>query len=257
MENPNDKLQTRTSNLPAVPDYIKKGDTRGTENIGRDDVKPPALRLAQSSSPETKRSEPDRFIEGLAEGQFFNSITKQNYGEGPLQLVVINQLGHRHVLFDKDGKVVERNIPDNDPRTQWDGNNKPTVTKFYDYLVFLLGEDEPRMMTMSLKSTQLKKAVTLNTQLKESRLPSFAHLLEANPVPERGNGKSWMGWRFTFTGYAPADVYHAADKVYGEFFGVAGQKQSIVVDDEIVDDATGTGEMKSAGSGSTDDDIPF
>ena len=211
------------------PSFIKEGDQRGTENIGANDIKPPALRIAQSNSPEAKRSEKDKYIQGLTEGMFFNSATKEIYGEGPLQLIVVNQLGHRNVEFDPvDKKVVlDFAVPDGDPRTQFstevkDGKQvrvKPRATTFYDYLVLVVHEGGNDLATVSLKSTQLKKARELNTLLAGSKMPSFSFLFEVTPVPEHGKGNSWYGWKFSPKGYVSEAQYAEASKLYDKMLG--------------------------------------
>jgi hypothetical protein len=242
----------------ARPSFIQEGDIRGTENIGTDDIKPPALKLAQGQSPETKRSEPTKYIEGLREGEFFNTLTKEIYGEGPVGLVIVNQLGHRHVEFDPNDKtvVLDFNVPDGDPRTEFttgvkDGKQvrlKPRATKFYDYLVIAILEDGRRvMMTMSLKSTQLKKAVELNTLLKGAKLPSFAFLFEVSAVPEKRGNNNFYGWLFTPKGYVDEAVYNEASDIYDRLKG-----KNIQVED--------TGDGADEGDGGTriaSDRVPF
>jgi len=116
-----DALATFVNQSLTVPDYIKSGDTRGTENIDSKDIRPPALRLAQSGTPQTKRQEAS-FIDGLREGEFFNSLTNERYGEGPLYFVIVNQLGDRYVEFRpmaEGGGVIDPNVPENDKCTQF------------------------------------------------------------------------------------------------------------------------------------------
>lgn len=238
------------------PTWIKEGDRRGTENIGTDDIKPPALKLAQSTSKETKRAEATKYIEGLREGEFFNTITKENYGEGPIQLVIINQLGHRHVEFDPVDKeiVIDFNVPDGDPRTEFtnevkDGKTvrvKPRATKFYDYLVLTIVEGRRVLMTMSLKSTQLKKAVELNTLLKGAKLPSFAFLFEISAVPEKKGNHNFYGWLFKPVGYVEEEVGRECETIYEQLKG-----RKIEVQD------TGDGAGDDDGDSPRRDNIPF
>lgn len=230
------------------PAFIKTNDTRGTENIGSNDIRPPSLRLAQSGSPEAKRSEA-QYIDGLAEGNFFNSLTKQIYGEGPIQVVIVNQLGHRNVQFDPNDKkvVLDFNVPDGDPRTAFstqvvDGVEKrvkPAATTFYDYLVYVINGEQRELMTLSLKSTQLKKAKDLNTLLKTSKLASFSFLFEVTAEPERRGANSWWGWVFTAAGYVTEDIYNDAAKLYEQMAG-----KTVVVETE-------------EGDGEGDEKIPF
>jgi len=245
-----DALATRGSTALARPSFIKEGDVRGTENITTNDIKFPALRLAQAMSPEVKRADP-AYLAGLREGELFNSITRQVYGEEPVHLVIVNQLGHRNVEFDPDDRnvVLAGDIPDDDPRCDFtfqtiDGVQKrikPRATRFYDYLVLLIREGvDPELMTLSLKSTQLKKAKVLNSQLKLSKLPTFAHLFKATPVPEHKGANSWYGWRFDAVGYVSEELYNLASKDYDKMQG-----KSVVVEADVA-------EVKD-----DDDSIPF
>lgn len=222
-------LTTPQQMAMAVPDFIKAGDRRGTENITSADIRPPALRIAQAMSPEVKRSEA-AYIEGLVEGTFFDSVTKEIYGEGPLGFVVVNQLGHRNVEFEpgNTGVVLDFAVADDDPRAQFttetrDGKTvrvKPRATKFYDYLVLVVFEDGRRkLMTVSFKSTQLKKAVTLNTILKGSKLPSFAHLFNVSPVPEKRGNNSFYGWKIDMAGYVSEEIYNEASDTFESMRG--------------------------------------
>lgn len=249
----NEAIATRGSTALARPDYIKAGDTRGTENISTNDIKFPALRLAQATTPEVKRADPS-YLEGLREGDLFNNVTREIYGEEPVNLIIVNQLGHRNTEFDPTDRnvVLESNIPDNDPRCQFTVENvggkqirtKPRATKFYDYLVLLIrGGHDPELMTMSLKSTQLKKAVALNSMLKLSKLASFAHMIKATPVAEKRGQNSWYGWRFDSDGWVSEDLYNLAAKQFEKMAG----KNIEIAPEAPVEEATER----------VDDDIPF
>lgn len=251
----NEALAERQTTALARPSFIQEGDQRGTENIGQDDIKPPALKIAQSQSPEIKRSEPAKYIDGLREGELFNSLTREVYGEGPVNLIFVNQLGHRHVEFEpgNTGKVLDFNVPDGDPRTQFttevkDGKQvrvKPVATKFYDYLILVISDAHPEgeLMTLSLKSTQLKKAVKLNTILVGSKVPAFAHLFKATPVPEKAGQYSIYGWLFEPVGWVTEEQYNRASEIFEQFKG-----KTIAVE---TDGADGIDEPAAA------DKIPF
>lgn len=224
----------------ARPSFIKEGDTRGTENITTADIRPPSLRIAQSTTPEAKASD-TAYVDGLGEGMFFNSITKEIYGRGPLDLVVVNQLGHRHIEFapfNQGGGVVDFNVPDGDPRTEFttevkDGKEvrtKPKATKFYDFLVLVNTPASGwQLMAISFKSTQLKKATTLNTILLGVKMPSFALLFKASPVAEKRGTNTFFGWRIDQAGYVTEDVYIEASKIYDS---LVGKKVEVTVEND-------------------------
>lgn len=224
------------------PAFIKEGDVRGTENITSDDIKPPSLRIAQGTTPEIKRSNPAVYIEGLREGEMFNSSSRENFGEGPVGLVIINQLGHRHIQFapqSEGGGVIDFDVPDGDPRTEFsesviDGvkkRMKPAATLFYDYLVLAIPEDGRKiMMTLSMKSTQIKNAKQLNTTLLGSKLPSFAHLFTASAVAVTRGAYNFYGWRIDPTGYVTEETYNEASALYDK---MKGKKIKVETEGEV------------------------
>lgn len=216
-------LAPRQSTALAAPSFIKQGDARGQDDIGSNDIRPPALRLAQGGTPEAKASDP-AYIEGLREGLVFNSISREIYADFPLRVVVIRSLGHRHVEFapmSEGGGVLDFNVPDGDPRTQFteiekDGKKvrvKPRATMFRDYLVVVLLADGRReLMTLSFKSTQLKKAEIMNTQLKRDNLPLFARQFLFTPTPEQRGQYRFFGWRIDLEGFIGAHFGNDAAK---------------------------------------------
>lgn len=166
-------LGSKAMTIPVaeVPDYLKDVNTAdGTEGMTREDMIMPRLALAQKMSHEVD-PENAKFIDGLEIGELFNSVTKQIYGEGPLEFVVLKRDVPRYVEFnplDQGGGIKDMNVPANDPRTQFtrgaDGKSvKPIATKFYDFIVMLLPSME--VIGLSFKSTGLKAARLLNTTL--------------------------------------------------------------------------------------------
>lgn len=206
------------------PTFIKEGH-EGHEGIHNKDVKPPAFKLAQATSPEIKRAKPERYIEGLREGEFFNSLTKEIYGEDPVKMIIVKPLGHRNVEFDKDGKPVEFDIPDNDPRTQFTNERvdgklvrvKPKATKFLDYLVLVtLPSGKRALMTFALKSTQLRKGVEINSIIRGNSLPCYAYEFTVSVANESFGTKTWYGYNFV-PGWPTEEAYLDAEKRYDEF----------------------------------------
>lgn len=244
------KKETETA--LARPSFIKAGDLRGAEEITTQDIRPPALRIAQAMSPQVKRSDA-AYIEGLREGDLYNSLTGENYGEGPLKVAVLKFLGHRNVEFaplNEGGGVVDFAVPDGDPRTQFttqtvDGKEtrvKPAATKFYDYLAVILRDGTPELIALSMKGTQLKVATKLNTLIKLAQVPSFALLFEVRPVPEKKGTYSYYNWRFDRKGWVTEDQFNALSRLHDD---LATRKVDL--------SAATEGETGDAGQ----DDIPF
>lgn len=149
----------------AVPDYITGGGPAGSENIGVQDITLPRLALAQALSPQVDPDN-DLYIDGLRNGDMFNSLTSTSYGRGPVPVVIVRVEAPRWIEFDpKDRSViVDRDIPEGDPRTTWDGNTPPAATEFRDYLALHAETGEP--IGLSFKGTSLRAAKDLNSLIK-------------------------------------------------------------------------------------------
>lgn len=69
----------------AVPDFLrdKMGEGRGNEGVGSEDMTVPRLELVQSLSEVRKKASPN-YIEGIQEGDLYNNVTREVYGESVL-----------------------------------------------------------------------------------------------------------------------------------------------------------------------------
>lgn len=165
--------------LAARPNFIGT-DAVGTEHIGKDDLQMPRLGLAQALSPQLNPDDP-KFVPGLAQGDMFNNLTGRIIGRGPLELTVVRADRPRGIEFyplDQGGGIKDFNVPLTDPRMQFGPNGeKPIATKFYDYVVLLLGEQwtpEEALIALSLKGSGLKVARQLNTLITLRHAPLYA-----------------------------------------------------------------------------------
>lgn len=141
----------------------------GLESITKEDLIVARLALAQLLSPEVTEGDP-KCVVGMAAGDLFNSMTRENYGrEVYVQIVRKDKL--RAMIFnsiESGGGVKEPNVSLDDPRCQWgEDGSKPEATVFRDYLAVLLhpGGDKPlmdRIIALSFKSSGIKVAKYLN-----------------------------------------------------------------------------------------------
>jgi len=149
--------------LEPAPDYFPAGDRRGFEDTVQSDVLIPRLALAQQMSPQVTEGDPNR-IEGLKPGDLFNSVTKRPYGR-EVYVQLLRKMPLRAMEFnpiDDGGGVKDPNVPLDDPRCQWNGDDKPIATVFRDFFARLLFENEPpELIALSFKSSGIKAAKTL------------------------------------------------------------------------------------------------
>jgi hypothetical protein len=106
-------------------------------------------------------------IEGLKGGDLYNSNTKQIYGT-EVFVQLLRKMPLRAMQFHsvKDGGgVADPNVPLNDDRCQWHGDEKPVATVFRDFLAVLLSADgkpaNREVIALSFKSSGIKAAKAL------------------------------------------------------------------------------------------------
>lgn len=165
----------------ARPDYLQKGDIRGTEDLTKEDLQLPRIGLAQGLSPQLMEGNP-KFIPGLKIGDMFNNLTGEILGRGPFEFTVVRRDKPRGIEFyplAEGGGIKDFNVPLTDPRMNFGANGeKPKATKFYDFVIVFLpiNLDDPfsNLIALSLKSSGLKVARELNTYLKMRNAPTFA-----------------------------------------------------------------------------------
>jgi len=164
--------------IATIPDFMSDAAGEGTEGITKDDIQLPRLAIAQKTSPQLEPDKPE-YIEGLKFGDFFNSLTGQIYGRGPLTFVPLRRDNPRHIEFfprEQGGGIKDMNVPPNDPRTQFTTDPatgksiKPVATKFYDYIVMLLPSRE--VIAVSCKGTSIRSARDFNGLIMGSVLPA-------------------------------------------------------------------------------------
>ena len=80
------EVTEKGSNLPTLSLFIKDAG-QGLENMDKDDLALPFLKLLQSGSDETKKKHAN-YVEGAEAGMFYNTVTKKLYsGEKGIEVI--------------------------------------------------------------------------------------------------------------------------------------------------------------------------
>jgi hypothetical protein len=196
--------ETTAIMLPPLQDLV----TTGFENVGVDDTATPFLKLLQKMSPETEKGTAD-YIEGAEAGGILNSVTKQIYGGDTGVHVVPCTFRREYIEWapreSSQGAPVARHAATSDilARTSRSQDNKDVlpngnyVENTAQWYVILLNDDHsewtPAMVSM--KSTQLKRARSWMSMIRESRAPvMFSHLYKLTSILEQNNKGNWYSW---------------------------------------------------------------
>jgi hypothetical protein len=150
-----DKLvKAPTTAIEQVPDYVTQGAV-GTEEVEREDLTLPRIGIAQSLSPQRKKTDA-RYIPGLDEGQLFNTVTRQIYGE-KVQLIPLfffkQQMKFKDIdegggiecisVNGKDGGALHPSDCKTCPHNQFKEGKPPACDKIMNY-ASLLGDGGSR-----------------------------------------------------------------------------------------------------------------
>ncbi len=211
-------------NMNELPEHLRDRDSRsGYELVESEDVYTPRLALAQSNTPQVKKSSPN-YIDGLTEGDFFHSIKGTNYGPGPLFITPIFMF-KSGVRLDKDGQLIcrsdnSRDCSMNGPNgclcRKWgDDGSRPVCNMVYNFPVVLYGdEDFQDGVILSMKSTAIGVAKDWVSKMKATGKDMFAGVWKIWSVPEGDGQYNWMNMRLEAAGWAPPDVFEKAEALH-------------------------------------------
>lgn len=229
----------RDAALSEVPEYLRRADgapPMGLENLERSDMTLPRLGLCQSLSPQRSKSDP-KYIPGLSEGEFYNSITRVNYG-AQVQLVPLLFYKTR-ILFGPmdEGGGLRCQSPDNligigepggtcikCPFSQFgsarNGEGKGTAcNQFFNYAALIVGEDgevtPEGLLVFSLKSSALKVAKDWNALIRIRNLDIFAGVYEVKSVERKNDVGRWYEPVINPAGNVSKATFEAAKIAYG------------------------------------------
>jgi hypothetical protein len=223
-----DALEKQTGgSLEQRPDFIKQSQ-RGQDAVEQKDLTLPRLGLCQSGSPQRKKSSP-LFIEGLTDGEFFNTITGEIYGEGPISFTPLFMYKSRIKFnaFDDGGGIDCQSFNSIDggrhsktcaecPFSQW-GDGAPDCLLLYNYPVLILPKRE--LAVLSLKSTAVKIAKQFNSLIQLRNADSFAGLYTIQSALETRQGNEFATLVIKNAGWVDAATYQLAEGFFEQLKG--------------------------------------
>jgi|SRR5579859_91727 len=256
-----EKHQPKDESLSKLPSYLQQSTGAGLENMSQQDTTLPRLGLCQSLSPQRKKSDP-KYIQGLEEGQFFNTITKEIYGS-EVKLVPLLFYKSRILFGDTDeGGGLKCQAPDNMigigqpggtcikcPLSQFQPDGAPPdCTQLYNYASLVVRGDEVRpedIIVFSLKSSGLKIARDWNALIRLRRADMFAGIYQLKSVEAKKDKYTWFAQTIEPTGWVSEKAYLAAKECYQVVAELNrhGRLRHDVEDLQQADPGDGTGGM--------------
>jgi len=199
--------------------FFDANDTaEGFQDINSETMAIPFVKIAQQLSPAMKESKPE-YIPGLKQGQFYNSVTKEIYGDkiqvvvGKFDRIYTEWLPKRKGFVGYHTPEEAEDLADDKTFGKWKRSNGNLLQENYVYYVVLIGHEHEKVMIMSLTSTQIKKAKAWNRNLTTTVMPNGVAALpyylrwDLGTVEEHKDGNDWFGVTINFAGLVDEGQY--------------------------------------------------
>jgi hypothetical protein len=207
-----DKVTKKESNLPSSSLFIQDAGM-GLENMDKDDLALPFLKLLQTSSDETKKKHAN-YVEGAEAGMFYNTVTKKLYDGGKGIEVIpcfykltfpewapFERKEGRPISPDRGAEVLSQTKKDDKNHDILPNGNQ--IIKTANHFV-VINSERPEKALMAMKSTQLKVSRGWNSLIKDEYetdpqtkktvpAPSFSRIYRLKSVENTGNF-TWHGY---------------------------------------------------------------
>jgi hypothetical protein len=230
-----------------VPEYLKGLGREGLEEMDRSDFVLPRIAIAQTLSPALKKNKP-QYIEHLEEGQMYNTVTKEIYGEDLFFIAVM--FSKARILFEdinKGGGILCQSLNginggqlcpascDACDKSKFLEGNSPECNKFMNYPGFVLAKDKGSirgMAAVSLKSTGVKIAKQWNSVIRLSNLPVYAKVYRVSVIEDSANNNDFWNYKIDPAGFTPEPLVNQCQNLYQSL-----KAQGVKVDLEDADDS--------------------
>lgn len=206
------------NNMPA---FLKThmGDTRGSEEVGADDLVIPRIELVQALSACRKRTDPT-FIDGAVEGMLYNNVTRELYGD-EVNVVPIyfrkewllwrdQDLGGGFGGAYPDEASAEKALSEQEKPEEWE------VIDTNVHFVLLLKEDgNIEEAVISMAKTKAKVSRAWNTLVRLNGGPRFSRVYTVRGVPDQNAaGQDFHNLQVINRGFVTEEQFKHAEAVY-------------------------------------------
>jgi hypothetical protein len=244
-------VKKNEENLPEVvrdqvPVFLQQGGGRGKENISKDDLTLPRIKLLQPLSPEVA-------LKDAKPGTMVNSVTEKNYGT-ELKFIVINHFKSRIYWRDRDngggiacsaldamrprtlnGKIDDGSTSIDMPTSclncllkEWDNNPEsinraPKCTAYYNFPIIIDGDTSPVILSMERTKVKAARKLLSLAAYSGGNYDMFARKYKLTVTREKKNDVAWFSYDVKAEGFVNEEEYKQAEAVYNSLKNVIVQ----------------------------------
>jgi len=202
-----------------VPEWLQKGSNRGSENVDANDLILPRLGQIQALSPQIKKSDA-QYIEGAEQGQLFNNLTGELYGNAAVFIPVLFR--KEWVIF-KDRKAgggffgaFESEKLANEEVAKLPDPDKLEVIESHNHIGFVVSPSGSRQqIVFTCTKSKIKASRKLNSLVTMAGVDRFAKAYEITSFEDKNrSGDDYWNVDVKPLGFLPQEVHTAMAEQY-------------------------------------------
>lgn len=248
---PTQAVVRREPKLPdqsnTLPEHLRNDAMRGLEHATKEDFVIPRLVVCQNMSLQREKNNKPEAITGLEEGMFFNTLTREIYGE--VEMLVTPLMFYRNRwYFEKDTGNILCFSPDSytqgvlSPQgcdkcshSQFIDGEKPDCTLFNNVPVLIHhvdGDRSPELAVVSMHGAGLKGAREWNTLMRFRNHDVFGglYILKGVQKPSPQGGSYYVIEARNAGVVKDAELFHFAESQYEQL-----SKQDLASNPQVID----------------------
>jgi hypothetical protein len=225
----NETAVAKTQGNNMVPDYIKQGSKRGSEEVEMEDIAIPRLDLVQALSPCRKKTD-SAYIEGAEEGHMFNNVTRELFKGSVFVLPIIFK---KEYLIWKDRKEgggfrgAFENMDDAKEtytRLSTEGEKGLEIVDTAQHICFILDLEEDgavlsvNEIAVTMSRSKMKVSRTWNSHIRILGGDRFSRIYKVSAVPDKSDKGEYFNFKVEPHGFPTEEIYKKAESVYTEIF---------------------------------------
>ena len=207
-----------------LPAHINQGAGRGSEGVGTEDMIIPRLGLCQSLSPQRKKTNSE-YIEGIEEGDLFNTLTGELYGKS---IVIVPVLFKKEYLVwvKRDGGGSSGNgfrgaYPTELMAAQAkaeldDGDKCEIVETASNFCLIIKPDGTTEEIVVSMAKSQMKASRKWNSLIRMSGGDRFSRGYELSGIEESSDKGDYFGFGIRQLGFTPEDIFAKSVALYDD-----------------------------------------
>jgi hypothetical protein len=204
-----------------APDYLKDQmqSNAGNEDVSINDMVIPRVGIIQALSPQKKKSQPE-YIEGAEEGQIFNNVSSEIYGE---EVNIVPATFKKEWLLWVDRKAgggfrgaYSSEAEAKAARDEDEKADDIDVIDTHQHFVLIIRPDGTTdEAVISMSKSQAKISRKLNSIIRMAGGPRFSRVYSLSSVEEaNANGDLYMNWNVKQVGFPAEEVFEKAKALY-------------------------------------------